>query len=155
MFPAQEKTMFSKTLRMFALAALASAPLGLNTAWADEPDLSAFNGFGGKAGLEKVASLGIDKVLHDPRIEKRFTGANIPRLKAMLAVQFCVLLNGPCTYNGLDMKAAHAGMNLQDADFNALAEDFQIAMTELDIPFRTQNVLVAKLAPMEKQIVTK
>lgn len=147
--------MFSNTLRVLTCAAIAIASLGLSQARADGPDLAAYNAFGGKEGLVKVADLGVDKLLQDPRIKIRFAGANIPHLKMELAVQFCALLNGPCQYTGKDMKSAHAGRNLSDADFNALAEDFQVAMNELDIPFRYQNVLVAKLAPMEKQIVTK
>jgi len=147
--------MFKTSIRLLARVAMVSGTLYLTPACADEPDLSAFNAFGGKAGIEKVADLGVEKLLQDSRIKLRFAGANIPHLKMQLAEQFCALLNGPCQYTGKDMSSAHAGMGLHDADFNALAEDFQIAMTELDIPFRYQNVLVAKLAPMEKQVVTK
>ena len=111
-----------------------------------------FDAFGGKEGLVKVADLGIEKVLRDPRIKDRFASANIPRLKALLAEQFCVLLDGPCHYTGRDMKTTHAGMGIRDKDFNALAEDFQNAMDDLKIPFREQNVLLAKLAPMDRDI---
>jgi len=147
--------MFIPILRIVTCAALASTAIFLAEARADEPDLTAFNAFGGKPGLSRLADAGVEKLLHDPRISARFAGANIPHLKMELAEQFCALLNGPCQYTGKDMKSAHEGMGLHDADFNALAEDFQIAMTEQDIPFRYQNVLVAKLAPMEKQMVTK
>ena len=140
------------TRPMFLALALA---VGCARAAAADPDLTAFNAFGGKPGLDQVASLGIDKVLQDPRIQQRFAGANIPRLKASLATQFCSLLNGPCAYAGPTMKEVHAGMNLKDSDFNALAEDFQIAMEELGVPFRYQNVLVARLAPMEKDMVPR
>ena len=112
----------------------------------------AFEAFGGKAGLDRVADRGIDRVLQDPRIKDRFTSANIPRLKAMLSEQFCALLDGPCTYTGRDMKTTHAGMGLKDKDFNALAEDFQRAMDDVGIPFRYQNILLAKLAPMDRDI---
>ncbi len=142
--------MLKTLLRATAVLALATAP----ALAADNTDLSAYNAFGGKEGIARVASTGIDQVLADPRINDYFKTANIPHLKAMLADQFCVLLNGPCEYKGLDMKSAHNGMNLRDAQFNALAEDFQIAMTKLDIPFYYQNKLVAKLAPMERQITT-
>lgn len=113
---------------------------------------SAFDAFGGKPGLEKVANRGIDRVLQDPRIKDRFTSSNVPRLKSLLAEQFCALLDGPCQYTGQDMKTVHAGMGLRDKDFNALAEDFQVAMDEIGIPFRYQNVLLMKLAPMNRDI---
>jgi hemoglobin len=53
------------------------------------------------------------------------------------------------------MKDAHAGMNLEAKDFNALAEDLQLSMDKEQVPFRAQNQLLAKLAPMERPIVTK
>jgi hemoglobin len=142
--------MLTTLLRGMAILALTAAP----ALAADSADLAAYNAFGGKEGIAKVASNGIDQVLADPRIKDYFKTADIPHLKAALADQFCVLLNGPCEYKGLDMKSAHNGMNLRDAQFNALAEDFQIAMTGLDIPFYYQNKLVSKLAPMERQITT-
>ncbi len=132
------------------LAACLAMALIAMPAFADD-----FEAFGGKAGLARVADHGVDRVLADPRIKDRFTHADIPRLKEQLAIQFCALLGGPCQYTGPDMKAAHAGMNLHDAEFNALAEDFQLAMDDLDIPFRTQNALISKLAPMEKAMVAK
>jgi hemoglobin len=46
-------------------------------------------------------------------------------------------------------------MNLRNADFNALAEDFQLAMDDAGVPFVDQNVLLKQLAPMQHQIVTK
>ncbi len=112
----------------------------------------AFEAFGGKAGLDRVADRGIDRVLQDPRIKDRFASSNVPRLKALLSEQFCALLDGPCTYTGRDMKTTHAGMGLKDKDFNALAEDFQRAMDDVGIPFRYQNILLAKLAPMDRDI---
>jgi hemoglobin len=41
------------------------------------------------------------------------------------------------------------------ADFNALVEDLQLAMDDSEIPFATQNRLLAILAPMERDIVNK
>ncbi len=128
-----------------AIVALCSHPVSAQTN-------SVFEAFGGKPGLDKVADLGVEQVLRDPRIKDRFAAANIPRLKGLLSEQFCALLNGPCTYTGRDMHGTHAGMGIRDKDFNALAEDFQRAMDEIGIPFRYQNVLLAKLAPMERDI---
>jgi hemoglobin len=46
-------------------------------------------------------------------------------------------------------------MHLTDADFNAQVEDMQLAMDEVGIPYRTQNRLLARLAPYERDVVTK
>ena len=139
---------FRATLMSVVVASVLAPP----PSQAAEPDRSAFDAFGGKAGLDRVADVGVERVIHDPRIQDRFKGANIPRLKMQLSTQFCALLNGPCDYTGKDMQQAHAGMGLKDYDFNALAEDFQIAMDEVGVPYRWQNSLISKLAPMERQI---
>jgi hemoglobin len=73
----------------------------------------------------------------------------------MLGEQFCELLGGGCKYAGLDMKSAHAGRDLKNADFNFLAEDLQIVMSQHEVPFRAQNKLVAQLASMQRDVVTR
>jgi hemoglobin len=62
------------------------------------------------------------------------------------------LLDGGCKYTGRDMKSAHADMKVNRAAFNALVEDFQLAMDKHNVPFSSQNKLLAKLAPMYRDI---
>ena len=45
--------------------------------------------------------------------------------------------------------------NPMRAQFNALAEDLQVAMERTGVPPRFQNKLMARLAPMQRDIVTK
>jgi hemoglobin len=65
------------------------------------------------------------------------------------------LTGGPCRYEGRAMDRAHASLQLTNRDFNALAEDLQIAMERARIPFAVQNRLLAILAPMQREIVTR
>jgi len=121
---------------------------------ADSGD-TVFDHFGGKAGVGKV----IDDFLviwqADPRISGRLADADVDRLGALLKEQVTQLTGGPAMYSGKDMQTAHAQMGLHNVDFNALAEDLQLSMEKNGIPSRDQNKLLAKLAPMQKQIVTK
>lgn len=114
-----------------------------------------YRAFHEKAGIERVAGDLINRAVADPRIGARFKDAKLPRLKRLLAQQFCYLTGGPCDYTGDDMKAVHQGLGLKDSDFNALAEDLQLSMDKEGVPFRAQNALLAKLAPMERTVVTK
>ena len=66
-----------------------------------------------------------------------------------------MILGGPCGYTGRDMKSSHKGLDIGRGHFNALVEDLQIAMDKRGIPFRAQNKLLAKLAPMHREIETK
>ena len=71
----------------------------------------------------------------------------------MLAQQFCVVSGGGCTYTGLPMKKAHENIDVAKGDFNALVEVLQASMSARGVPFSTQNQLLARLAPMHREIV--
>jgi hemoglobin len=67
--------------------------------------------------------------------------------------QVCQSSGGPCAYKGRDMKTTHAGMRISTADFNALVEDLVGALTQLKVPAKEQQELLALLGPAQKDIV--
>lgn len=91
----------------------------------------------------------------DPRIAAIFASHDMVRLKRTLGEQFCYLLGAGCDYTGRGMRAAHAEMGVTRADMNALVENLQTAMREAKVPFAAQNRLLAKLAPMSGEVVTR
>jgi hemoglobin len=114
-----------------------------------------YQGLGGKQGIQKIVDRFLPIVLADVRIKDVFKDIDIDRLGLRLAEQFCQLSGGPCKYSGKDMKTIHADLAITNAQFNALTEDLQSAMEQQGIPSYVQNKLVAKLAPMQRHIVTK
>jgi hemoglobin len=114
-----------------------------------------FEQFGGEAGLVALMDDFMVILLEDPRMRPFFEFSDQAKTKRHLVEQFCVILGGPCSYTGRDMKQSHAMLGIDRADFNALVEDLQIAMQRRGIPFRAQNQLLAKLAPMHRDIVVK
>lgn len=117
-------------------------------------DDAVYRALGEREGVERIMDDFIVRITTDPRIKDEFEGSNLARLKLMLTDQVCYLAGGPCQYKGKDMTSAHAGMNLTEADFNALAEDLQLSMDAAKVPFFAQNRLIAKLAPQKRQMVT-
>ena len=83
-----------------------------------------------------------------------FKDTNAKNLKKMLMQQFCKVSGGPCVYEGADMKSAHANMDITKTDFNALVEVLQQSMDANGIAFTTQNQLLARLAPMHRDVIT-
>ncbi len=77
----------------------------------------------------------------------------MPHLKAELVDQICAATGGPCTYTGKDMKTAHKGMGIADADFNALVEDLVKSLNKFNVPAKEQNELLGILGPLKPQIV--
>jgi hemoglobin len=75
--------------------------------------------------------------------------------KQKLVDQVCQGSGGPCTYTGKDMKTAHAGMGLTNADFDALVEDLVKALDAAGVPQKEKDELLAILGPMRTDIVTR
>lgn len=130
-------------------------PTAANPAPADPSLLPVYREFGEIAGLTALMDDFMVILLADERTRPFFADADQVAIKKHLAEQFCVILGGPCTYSGRDMKSSHKGLDIGRGHFNALVEDLQIAMDKRGIPFRAQNRLLAKLAPMYREIETK
>lgn len=120
------------------------------------PELAGvFEDFGGMPGMTALMEDFMAIMLEDPRLRTFFENTDQARIKKQLAEQFCAILGGGCAYSGRDMKESHAGFDIRRADFNALVEDLQIAMNRKGIPFRSQNRLLAILAPMHREVITR
>jgi hemoglobin len=114
-----------------------------------------YDDLGGTPGLTAIIDHSVDAAVADPRIADKFDNINVPRLKQRIVQMLCQLTEGPCQFHGISMKGAHGYLELHDRQFNALVEDLQDAMDKVGVPFRTQNRLLALLAPMRYDIVTK
>jgi hemoglobin len=131
--------------------------LALAAGWAPpaNADDSLYRRFGERPGLVRIVDDATGRWVSDERIKDTFDDINLDRFKRLLVDQLCELTGGPCHYKGRDMYHAHRGLHLNDAQFNALVEDLQLAMDTNDIPFWTQNRLLAILAPMRRDVVTR
>jgi hemoglobin len=130
---------------------LLSAALSLSA----RADRSLYADLGERAGIERIANAAVSLWLADDRVKDDFDNINLDRLKARLVDQLCQLAEGPCVYKGRSMAASHKGLHLTRAKFNAVAEDLQTAMEQAGIAYWTQNRLMARLAPMQRDIVTR
>ena len=124
-------------------ALMTTAPAGL------------YQALGEKPGIARLVDDFVNRVMRDPRIGNHFKDTKPAALKESLTDQFCQLSGGPCKYEGADMKSAHADMDINKGHFNALVEVLQSAMDAQGIPFAQQNRLLALLAPMHRDVITK
>lgn len=118
-------------------------------------DDSLFRALGGEAGVAAISAGLVERVYADERIKHLFQETNPRFLTEQLRKQFCELSGGPCKYDGETMKKSHAALGINKAHFNALVEDLQLAMDAQGVPFATQNRLLALLAPMYRDVVTR
>ncbi|MDR7270018.1 hemoglobin [Pelomonas saccharophila] len=110
---------------------------------------------GGREAIQGFTNDFYDSMLQDARIAHFFDGINMKHLKRVLADYFCVVAGGPCIYDGVGMKDAHAHLSIGKGDFNTLVEHLQRAMDRAHVPFATQNRLLARMAFFHREIVTK
>lgn len=130
----------------------ASVLVAMPAARADD---SLYQAFGQQQGITEVVDAMVVNVEADPRIKAYFEGVSHKRIKQKLIEQFCVLTGGPCQYTGRSMADSHKGLGIDQPAFNALVEDLQLAMEQRHVPYHAQNQLLAKLAPMYRDIIEK
>jgi truncated hemoglobin YjbI len=121
---------------------------------------SLYDRLGGKKAIVAVVDEFVARVAADKRINGFFkdTAADPKRLakfKNNLVNQICQATGGPCKYTGKDMKTAHKGMGITDADFNALVEDLSGALDKFKVGAKEKGDLLAALGPLKKDIVEK
>ena len=141
------------SLRATLVVTLISALL---TGCASAPTLrgsTLYERLGGEAGVAAITEGMLARSAEDPRIRDDFAEADIVNLYERLVEHLCAVTGGPCTYGGRAMKAAHAGLGLTEADFNALVENLVDAMPERGVPIAAQNELLAILAPMRGDVI--
>lgn len=141
-----------KSIRSFvaAIAIIMSIPLSAQAG----SEKSLYEQLGGKESIRTVMDDFVVRLKADPRIGDQFAATDADRLASQLTDQVCEATGGPCKYVGLDMKAAHAGMTITKAHFNALVEVLQVSMNAHSVPFDVQLEVLSMLAPMHRDVIT-
>lgn len=116
-------------------------------------DDTLYQQLGGQPGLVRLTDDFMQRLLADPRMNPFFKDTDQKVFKAQLADQFCEVSGGPCKRKGKDMKTVHSGQDVTKSNFNALVEVLQQSMDAQGIAFSAQNRLLAKLAPMHREII--
>jgi hemoglobin len=132
------------TLVLLAVAGLAHAA-----------DDSVYRAFGEKAGINVLMKDFVVRLKADAKIGHFFKDTKSEHLVQQLTDQLCKVSGGPCVYEGAPMAESHRDLEIARADFNRLVEVLQDSMDAKGIPFGTQNRMLALLAPMHRDIVTK
>ncbi len=133
------------------LAAIALTVAALSPAAAESGSLYAR--LGGAEGVNAVATVLIDRVVADPRTSRSFKDSNLARVKKHLGQQLCQLAGGGCAYEGDTMREVHAGQDITEAEFYAMVEILENVLRERGVSTADRNALLAKLAPMKRDVV--
>ena len=117
---------------------------------------SLYRRLGGREGIAQVVGDFTANMAADPRVNERFKDAKpaeIEKFKSNLSDQICEATGGPCSYLGKDMKTAHQGMRITEAEWNATVENLVKALDKNNVPVQAKQELLGALGPMKKDIV--
>jgi hemoglobin len=135
--------------------ALAAAAITLSAGSAFAAEKSLYDRLGGKPALEAVVGEVWALTSVDKRINHYFAKTK-PDVFAGKMVDFlCEASGGPCKYTGKDMVAAHVGMKLTDADFNALAENIVKSLDKFKVPAKEKNEVMTMLGGLKGAVTNK
>jgi hemoglobin len=110
---------------------------------------------GGRESIEAVVAIFYGRVLADPRLAHFFRGVQMSRLQAHQIDFFCAVLGGADFYRGKNMVAAHAGLDISDADFDAVAGHLATTLEQVGVPEALRARVIGLVAPLRSQIVTR
>ena len=145
---------FDRIARGVLIGLSLAACFAIPAAYAQSASADAlYQQLGGEPGLVKLTDDFMVRLIADPRMEPFFRDTDQKDFKHKLVLQLCDVSGGPCKTKNPDMKETHADQHIGMRDFNALVEVLQQSMDAQGISFSTQNRLLAKLAPMHREIV--
>lgn len=107
-------------------------------------------------GAEKIAAIVddfVDRHAVNPVIAPRFRGKDLPRLKQLGTQFFCMGAGGPQAYDGRDMRAAHAGMNINEQELLAAMDDIVSALRAQGVGAAEVHEVVGILYSMKGDVL--
>lgn len=117
---------------------------------------SLYERMGKREAIAKVIDTFLKNAMANKTLAKRFGKLKGPKLDTFKEnfIDFvCKETGGDCEYKGKDMKEAHKGMKITDAEWNATVEALGAALEEHGVGKEEQADLVAALGKMKDDIV--
>lgn len=123
-----------------------------------QPEDTLYDELGGLDTLELVTDVWIESLKTDPMVQGYFAPLFADSIATLnfrnhVVDQFCSLSGGPCVYKGRTMRNAHAGMNIQSEEFDAVINNLRAALTFYGIPEEVRTRFLARIQILQPQIV--
>lgn len=121
---------------------------------------SLYTRLGGDAAITLVTDKFISYVVADEILVDNFVATGTTPgsdkfnlFRERLIDQLCEATGGPYTYLGETMLVAHTGMNVTEAEFNALAGHLSKALDDYSVPATEKNELLGAVGGMKADVV--
>ena len=110
---------------------------------------------GGAAAIDAAVANFYQRVLSDQQLAHFFESTDMNWLKKSQTEFLTQALGGPSLYKGASMESAHAALGITEEDFNRVAGHLVATLQGLGVPQPLVDEVVALVAPLAPQIVTK
>jgi hemoglobin len=110
-------------------------------------------------GYDALAAVGDDflgRLASDPQMGRFFVGLSSDskiRVRQHIVDFLCVATGGPCRYTGRDMKTAHTGLNITEADWNQMVKLLGQTFDKFNVPEKERGDVVGAVAGLKGDIV--
>lgn len=117
-----------------------------------------YHRLGGYDAIAAVTDDFIVRLAGDPQLGKFFVGHSqdsIKRIRQNVVDLICEGAGGPCKYTGRDMKTAHKGLGISDAEWQAAGKHLVESLDKFKVPEREKNEVLASVNKLKGDIVEK
>lgn len=116
--------------------------------------MSVFDTVGGMRAVRAAVEEFSVRLRADPQLAEHFVDVDMAQLKGHQRAFLAAAIGGPERYEGGDMAAAHAHLDVTDGDFDAVVRHLVDTLAGLGLPTSVIAGIGAKLAPLRSAIVT-
>jgi hemoglobin len=125
------------------------------TKFKEARDNSLYQKLGGKAAIDAAVEAFYVKVLADVRVKGFFENVNMTRQRKKQKEFLSAALGGPLPWTGVDMRAAHAELRLDEKHFNAIAENLAATLKDLKISQDLIDQVIAVVATTKDDVLNR
>jgi hemoglobin len=123
---------------------------------AEQAQKNLYQRLGGYDALAAVSDDFLGRLASDPQMERFFVGLSADskvRVRQHILDFLCVATGGPCKYTGRDMKTAHTGLNITEADWNQMVKLLGQTFDKFNVPEKERGDVVGAVAGLKGDIV--
>ena len=143
---------------MFVLASAGAAFSQSDKASMASRDRSLYQRLGGYDAIAAVSDEFLDKLGKGKLLGRFVVGLNDnskKKLRQHLVDFLCSATGGPCLYLGQDMKTAHTGLGITEADWNEGVDALVATLDKFKVPKKEKGEVLGAVGGLKKDIVEK
>jgi hemoglobin len=110
---------------------------------------------GGYDALAAVTDDFLGRLIADPQLSRIFTGHSTEsrqRIRQHVVDFLCQATGGPCAYHGRDMKTAHTGLNITEADWNSSVKHLTATLDKFKVPDKEKTEVLQAISGLKGDI---